>query len=197
MPNVAIDMKEFFAVISIKDQNGKILKKDIIPEGETKTFTLEGREYPVKVRKISPGFNFDAEFADIALLSKTGYWNFTTLVNEVRSVCQRFGLGKDWETAFIVLRGQGLVGRIGAVQGNPFAVRENLALLLEFHDWLETNQITDHGTPDSGFSLRVSIRSEINQKREHPVLKEACDNLRQNIERTYAKRLPTGCSDDL
>jgi hypothetical protein len=58
------------AIISVLDANGNILKKDKIPQSQTKEFTVAGKTYRIHVYKVAPGYTFGAKWADLAVYSQ-------------------------------------------------------------------------------------------------------------------------------
>lgn len=55
------------AIVSIQDMNCNVLKKDKIAEGQTKTFSINGKAYDVSVPSLAPGYTFGAKWASVEI----------------------------------------------------------------------------------------------------------------------------------
>jgi len=59
-----------WAIISVLDANGNILKKDKVAAGSTKEFVINSKTYRFHVYKNAPGYTFGAKWSDVAIYSK-------------------------------------------------------------------------------------------------------------------------------
>jgi len=64
------DPNKVWAVISVYDQNGVLLKKDKLLPGTTKGFSINGKNYLFRLWKIAPGYVFGANWIDASILAK-------------------------------------------------------------------------------------------------------------------------------